>query len=102
MDGKSLLKMLSLGASVAEFDDDLDKYFVETDTFSTVVSDGGDIISGDKGTGKTAIYRILKQNYRSYSELDHVEIVDAFNPQGDPVFQRLKYGPDLSEDQYRT
>lgn len=102
MDGKSLLKMLSLGASVAEFDDDLDKYFVQTDTFATVISDGGDIISGDKGTGKTAIYRILKQNYRSYSELNHVEIVDAFNPQGDPVFQRLTYGPDLSEDQYRT
>lgn len=102
MDGKELAQMISLGASVAEFDQDLEKYFVETDTFATVIADGGDIISGDKGTGKTAIYRILKKSYRSYPELDSVEIVDAFNPQGDPVFQRLTYGPNLSEDQYRT
>lgn len=102
MDGKELAQMISLGASVAEFDQDLEKYFVETDTFATVIADGGDIISGDKGTGKTAIYRILKKSYRSYPQLDSVEIVDAFNPQGDPVFQRLTYGPDLSEDQYRT
>lgn len=102
MDGKELAQMISLGASVAEFDQDLEKYFVETDTFATVIADGGDIISGDKGTGKTAIYRILKKSYRSYAQLDNVEIVDAFNPQGDPVFQRLAYGPYLTEDQYRT
>ena len=102
MDGKALVQMISLGASVAEFDDDLDKYFIETETFASVISDGGDIISGDKGTGKTAIYRILKRNYRAYPDLENVEIIDAFNPQGDPVFQRLAYGPDLTEDQYRT
>ena len=102
MNGKELAQMISLGASVAEFDEGLEKYFVETDTFASVIADNGDIISGDKGTGKTAIYRILKKSYRSYPALDSVEIVDAFNPQGDPVFQRLTYGPNLSEDQYRT
>lgn len=102
MDGKDLVQMISLGASVAEFDDDLENYFIETGTFASVIADGGDIISGDKGTGKTAIYRILKRNYRAYPELSAVEIVDAFNPQGDPVFQRLTHGPDLTEDQYRT
>lgn len=102
MDGKQLAQLVNLGASVAEFDNDLDSYFIETETFNSVVSDNGDIIAGDKGTGKTAIYRILKRNYRSYELLESVEIVDAFNPQGDPVFQRLTYGPNLSEDQYRT
>ncbi len=102
MDGKALVQMISLGASVAEFDENLDKYFIETDTFASVISDAGDIISGDKGTGNTAIYRILKRNYRAYPHLNGVEIVDAFNPQGDPVFQRLTYGPDLTEEQYRT
>lgn len=102
MHGKELLKLVSFGTSVAEFDQDLEKYFIETDTFRSVVSNEGDIIAGDKGTGKTAIYRILKQNYRKYDELEEVEIVDAFNPTGDPVFQRLTYGPNLSEDQYRT
>lgn len=101
-EAKEILRKINLGASVAEFDSDLEKYFIETETFRSVISDGGDIISGDKGTGKTAIYRILKGSYRSYPELEHVEIVDAFNPQGDPVFQRLLQGPVMSEEQFRT
>ena len=102
MNGKDLLQLVSFGTSVAEFDKDLEQYFVETETFRAVIADEGDVISGDKGTGKTAIYRILKKNYRSYPELESVEIVDAFNPTGDPIFQRLTQGPDLSENQYRT
>ncbi|MEM9578652.1 MAG: hypothetical protein AAF999_16770 [Pseudomonadota bacterium] len=86
MQGKDLLNLISFGTSVAEFDKDLEKYFIETATFRDVISDSGDIISGDKGTGKTAIYRILKQNYRAYDVLEEVEIIDAFNPTGDPVF----------------
>ena len=82
MNGKDLLQLVSFGSSVAEFDNDLEKYFIETATFATVIADGGDVISGDKGTGKTAIYRILKKNYRSYQSLERIEIVDAFNPQG--------------------
>jgi hypothetical protein len=100
--GKELLNLVSFGTSVAEFDQDLEKYFIETETFKLVVDDRGDIIAGDKGTGKTAIYKILKKNYRAYDALMEVEIVDAFNPTGDPVFQRLTFGPSLSEDQYRT
>ncbi|MFS8182147.1 P-loop ATPase, Sll1717 family [Pseudovibrio denitrificans] len=99
---KSIVQKVKLGASVAEFDNDLDKYFIETETFRSVINDDGDIISGDKGTGKTAIYRILKRNYRTYRKLEAVEVVDAFNPQGDPVFQRLLSGPNLNEEQYRT
>lgn len=102
MNGKELVQLVSFGTSVAEFDQDLEKYFIETETFRSVVSDAGDIVSGDKGTGKTAIYRILKKNYRAYKDLEDVEIVDAFNPAGDPVFQRLTHGPNLNEDQYRT
>lgn len=102
MNGRELLQIVSFGTSVAEFDRDLEDYFIETETFLAVISDAGDIISGDKGTGKTAIYRILKKNYRAYQALQEVEVVDAFNPAGDPVFQRLTYGPDLDENQYRT
>ena len=102
MQARSIVQAVSLGASVAEFDSDLEKYFIETETFRSVISNAGDIISGDKGTGKTAIYRILKKNYRAYKALDSVEIVDAFNPTGDPVFQRLTQEPMLEEGQYRT
>lgn len=99
---KSIVQKVKLGASVAEFDSDLEDYFIETETFRSVVNDEGDIVSGDKGTGKTAIYRILKTNYRRYEVLHDVEVVDAFNPQGDPIFQRLLFGPTMTEEQLRT
>lgn len=102
MDASALLKDFEIGNSVAEFDADLEKYFVETNTFRSVIEDRGDIIAGDKGTGKTAIYRVLKNTYRAYARLSDVEMIDAFNIQGNPIFQRLISGPILSEGQYRT
>lgn len=65
-----------------------------------MVNDDGDIIAGDKGTGKTALYRILKERYRERPELEDVEVVPAFNPQGTPVFQRLLETDALDESQY--
>jgi len=97
-----VLSEFNIGNSVAEFDEKLDKYFFETDTFRSVIRSEFDVIAGDKGTGKTAIYRVLKRSYRHYSELESVEIVDAFNVQGNPIFQRLLRAPALSEGQYRT
>lgn len=102
MKGKDAVQLIDFGASVAEFDTDLEEYFVETETFRKVIGDQGDVIAGDKGTGKTAIYRVLKKSYKAYSALSDIEIVDAFNPQGNPIFQRLTNGPALTEGQYRT
>ncbi len=102
MDALAIVKKFSIGNSVAEFDDDLENYFVETETFRAVIEDRGDVIAGDKGTGKTAIYKVLKRSYRAYDELEAVEMVDAFNVQGNPIFQRLLQGPLLTEGQYRT
>lgn len=59
---REALQSLDLGKSVAEFDDALERYFVETNAFRELVHDQRDIIAGDKGTGKTAIYRILQKN----------------------------------------
>ena len=61
-----------------------------------------DVIAGDKGTGKTALYKILRKRYTSLPELSHVEVVAAFNPTGNPVFQRLAQQQLLSEAQYTT
>lgn len=102
MEAANLVKIFDVGNSVAEFDADLEYYFVETDTFTSVIDDKVDVIAGDKGTGKTAIYRVLKKSYRSYNKLSAVEIVDAFNVQGNPIFQKLLYGPAFSEGQFRT
>jgi ABC-type amino acid transport substrate-binding protein len=61
---KALLQNLDLGNSVAEFDDALETYFVETESFRALVSGKVDVVAGDKGTGKTDLYRVL-QNRRA-------------------------------------
>lgn len=94
--------MLDLGSSVAEFDEALEKYFVETPTMRMLVEDKVDIIAGDKGTGKTALFRILSKRFGAIPELKQVEVLAGFNPIGNPVFQRLTEGNVLEEGQYMT
>jgi len=100
MKAVELLRSLNLGKSVAEFDEGLDRYFVDTETFRKLIRDDADIIAGDKGTGKTALYRTLCSRYTQIPELKKTEIVTGFNPQGSPVFQRLSQIPPLNEGEY--
>src|SRR5271157_473724 len=99
---KSLLTQLNLGNSVAEFDEALDRYFVETEAFRGLSTNQADIIAGEKGTGKTALYRVFKKRYTTVPELKQVEVVSGFNPAGNPVFQRLAHMQPFSEGQYIT
>jgi hypothetical protein len=99
---KDLLRSLDFGNSVAEFDAELKRYFIETETFRAIVTGNVDIIAGDKGTGKTALYKVLRDRYREFPEFRKVEILPAFNPAGNPVFQRLGQVPVLTEGQYTT
>ena len=98
----SLLKHLDFGNSVAEFDTQLQAYFLETQIYADFVNGLYDIIAGNKGTGKTAIYRIVRDRYREIPELSDVELVSGFNDSGNPVFQRLSEAKVLSEGQYIT
>lgn len=102
MNVKTLLEMLELGNSVAEFDSELKSYFVETQAFRALISGGTDIIAGDKGTGKTALFKVLTERAREFDELKDIEIVSGFNVAGNPVFQRLGQTPLLTEGQYST
>lgn len=97
---KDVLRQLQLGSSVAEHDDALEDYFIETEVFRALVANRGDTIAGDKGTGKTALYRILQKRYPTL--LDDVEVLAGFNPAGAPVFQRLAEGDPMEEGQYIT
>jgi hypothetical protein len=97
---KTILQQLDLGSSVAEYDDALERYFVETQTFHAFLSGRYDVIAGDKGTGKTALYRIVKEQASQFTELSGIEILPAFNPAGAPVFQRLIEGETLSEGKH--
>src|ERR1700689_2435099 len=102
MDMKQLLQKLDLGSSVAEFDEALDRYFVETETFRALAYDKKDIIAGEKGTGKTALYRVFRKRYPTIPELNPVEVGTGFNPAGNPVCQRLAQVSPLSEGGYVT
>ena len=95
-----MLQELDLGSAVAEYDQLLKQHFVETSVFRKVVEDRVDVVAGDKGTGKTAIFLILSERYTSYPALNEVEVVPAFNPAGTPIFQRLLETDTLDEDQY--
>jgi hypothetical protein len=97
---KQILQRLDLGNSVAEFDAALETYFVETQTFRTVVQDKADIVAGDKGTGKTALFRILQARALHSPELQNVQVLPAFNPSGSPIFQRLTENEPLDEGTY--
>ena len=100
MERVRLLEGLSLGSSVAEFDSELSRYFLRTHTFRSLVHDDIDIVAGDKGSGKTAIYRYLSDYAGSIDELKDVVVLPGFNPSGSPVFQRLAQRDPLSENQY--
>ncbi|GEP07607.1 P-loop ATPase, Sll1717 family [Methylobacterium oxalidis] len=97
---KELLRRLDLGNSVAEFDEQLEEYFVETETFRSLINNRSDIIAGDKGTGKTAAFRILSKRYAKIPELRNVEVLTAFNPQGNPIFTQLGEKGPLEEAEY--
>lgn len=99
---KGLLDALDLGNSVAEFDKDLERYFVENDAFYALIKDQADIVAGDKGSGKTALYKIIQQRHRQITSLKNVELVAGFNPAGNPVFQQLTQHDALSEAQYAS
>lgn len=99
---KEVLMTLDFGNSVAEFDEALERYFVETESFRSLISGRVDIIAGDKGTGKTALYRVLVKRSRDLPEMSGIEVLPAFNPAGNPIFQRLTQTPPLTEGQYVT
>ncbi len=102
MQVRDLLSILDIGSSVAEFDKELHNYFVETEIYRDFINDKYDIVSGDKGSGKTAIFRIVKERYRAIPEIEDVELIAGFNDTGNPVFQRLSQSKRLKEGQYRT
>lgn len=99
---KDALRKMKLGSSVAEFDESLERYFIENEAFHALSNDEVDIVAGDKGTGKTAIFRILKDRYSTIDQLQDVEIIAAFNPAGDPVFKDLVHQNVLAEGQYQS
>ena len=100
---RPILQQTRFGSDAAENDDELTKYFVETSSFADIVADQADLILGPKGSGKSAIFRVLANPDVVISQLNDNDIVPAFNVQGAPLFQKLlEDAPDASETQLRA
>ncbi len=99
---REALQKLKFGNSVAESDKGLQDYFLVTQSYLALVNDDADLIAGDKGTGKTAIFQQLKRNFANEPALSDTEIVTGFNLGGEPLFRKLGNEQPLQEIQYIT
>jgi len=99
MEKKSVLETLQLGDGIAEYDDNLSDYFIDTVYVSDFVKNKYDIILGEKGSGKSAMMIGVFRNPSRYSELADVQMVIASNLTGDPDFKRAfaSMGEDMTE-----
>jgi hypothetical protein len=84
-----VLEALNVGAPVAESDDNLSEYFVSTSVIQDLVRDRFDIVRGAKGSGKSALLKILGERTERYPEVSRTKMVPATNHSGDPVFREV-------------
>ena len=79
------IQKLQIGASAAENEhDDLAAYYIQTEQFQRVVRGEIQIVTGRKGSGKTALFYQVRNNIRK----DKSNIVLDLNPEG---FQLRKF-----------
>lgn len=99
MERTDVLKELQLGSGIAEYDDNLIGYFIDTVYVNDFVNNKYDIILGEKGSGKSAMMIGVAKNPTKYRQLDNVQLVVASNLVGDPDFKRAFAGidDDISE-----
>jgi hypothetical protein len=98
----ALLRGLNLGSSIAEQDDQLEAARIDTSAFHDLVEDRVDLILGTKGSGKTALYRIIVNFLRSVMlEKRRVVVAHGVDHEGDQVFQAFisRFGQ-LSENDF--
>ncbi|MDO8227407.1 hypothetical protein ABE187_04050 [Bacillus cabrialesii] len=96
----NILKKLDFGESVAEEDNRLASYFVETDTWNRLINGEIDIIYGAKGSGKSALYKHLIHN-KDYLEERNITLLAAENISGTAVFKTVLSSDELSENSYK-
>jgi hypothetical protein len=100
MDRLNLLKGLSFGSQVAEEEvNQLQDYFVQTDQWSRIARGDVDIVRGEKGAGKSAIYLLLDKS-RDLMFDRNVLQVSGENPRGTTVFKDLLSDPPTSEAEF--
>ncbi|MGC2785283.1 MAG: hypothetical protein WA397_15920 [Roseiarcus sp.] len=100
MERKDLLQKISFGSQVAEDERrQLATYFVETDQWRRISNDEIDIIRGEKGAGKSAIYALLNEKEAEFFE-KRILITAGENPRGETVFRDIIAEPPATEPEF--
>lgn len=99
MEKREVLENLELGNGIAEYDDNLRDYFIDTVYVNDFVKNKYDIILGEKGSGKSGMMLGVYKNVGNYKELEDVQLVIASTITGDPDFKRAfeKFDTDFTE-----
>ncbi|MDF2650271.1 MAG: hypothetical protein K0Q73_6076 [Paenibacillus sp.] len=95
-----ILKQTSFGERVAEDDDKLASYFVETEIWKKLVSGEVDIIKGVKGSGKSALYMHLLGQIDSFTGRNII-LIPAENIKGATVFRSVLGNAELTETSFQ-
>ena len=98
----NLIKSLDFGSSIAESDNLLEAARIETSAFTDLLSDRVDLIPGTKGSGKSALFRMVVDFLPDFL-LKQRKVVVAHGVQhpGDPIFQAFnKEFSKLSEQEF--
>jgi hypothetical protein len=96
----TLLKKISFGARVAEDEtNELGNYFVETDQWDRIFGGEIDVVKGDKGAGKSAIYSLLSAKSDELFD-KRILLITAEEPRGAPVFKELVTEPPVVEAEF--
>ena len=95
-----LLKGLSFGSQVAEDEvANLQEYFVQTEQWSRLARGDIDIVRGEKGAGKSALYLLLNKSKDDLFDRN-ILTVSGENPRGTTVFKDLISDPPASEREF--
>jgi hypothetical protein len=100
MERLQVLKGITFGERIAEDETAaLGKYFVETDQWDRIFKGDIDVIRGDKGSGKSAIYSLLVAKSDDLFD-KRILLTTAERPRGATVFNDLVANPPTSEQEF--
>lgn len=100
MERLELLKQISFGSQIAEDEvEHLQNYFVQTDQWSRIFRGEIDIVRGEKGAGKSAIYLLLNKHTGELFDRN-ILIASGENPRGNTVFKDLISDPPATENEF--
>lgn len=86
-----VLRNSKFGSRTAEEEqDNIENYFVKTEQWRRVLSDDIDIVYGQKGSGKSAIYSLIIKREKQLKKDRKILVIPGERPQGAPAFSSLK------------